>query len=378
MTRPAHRRIRVVELLHTIAYGGVETALLNWIRGLDPREFEVHLVCFANADGSERPFVDAARRLGIEVSTIPWSRRKPLVKASRRLAAMLRAWDADILHTHNTYADCVGAIVRHMVDVKTITTLYVWGDFGWKRNLLQRINALAIRRFDLVTAHCEDTQRRTLELGFRDVPLLICGFESNRVELPADERSRRRRALGVADDEVLLANIARFYPEKAQDHLLRIFARVLEKQPRARLWMVGTGPLEHDLRELTRELGLEQAVQFVGFVEDLPSLLALIDIQVHPSHMEGVPLAICSGMAAGLPLVASDVGGLKEVISSGRTGVLVAPGDDERFAEEVVLLIEDPERARALGERARRFIEDDYSLARAVAALADTYREAVR
>jgi glycosyltransferase involved in cell wall biosynthesis len=370
-------RTAVVHLIHTMAYGGVETAVINWVRKIDRARFDVRLVCFANPGGTETPFVEAAAKAGITVSKIPWSRRKPLFKASRALARLLRECGADILHTHNCYADCVGALAARMAPVKTITTLYVWADLDWKRNLIQRINQFAIRFYDQITAHCEDTFRRSVERGIRAERLktLICGFETQRVELTAAERSRRRRELGVEDDQVLLANIARLYPEKAQDSLLRTFKTILQECPRARLWVVGVGPLEARLRALCTELGLDSAVTFVGFVEDLPSLLPLVDIQVHPAHIEGVPLAICSGMAAGLPIVASEVGGLPEILDHGRCGVLIPPGDERQFARAVLGLIERGQEARDFGAAARHFIENDYSLTAAVKRVEQTYDE---
>jgi L-malate glycosyltransferase len=133
--------------------------------------------------------------------------------------------------------------------------------------------------------------------------------------------------------------------------------------------------LEQNLRELCRALRLDDHVRFLGFVEKLADFLPLADMQVHPSHSEGVPLAVCSGMAAGLPIIASDIGGLHEVLKNGLTGVLVPPRDERAFTEAVVALIENPGRARRLGEAARRFIENDYSLDQAAAALEQSYRE---
>lgn len=374
------RPVRVVHLIHSMAYGGVETALLNWVRGLEAAGHAVRVVCFANPGGTEAPFVDAAARLGIAVSTISWARRKPLVKAARALAAQIRGFEADILHCHGWYADFVGAVASWMAPVKTITTQYVWFDYDWKRNLIQLIDRYVIRLFDRVTTHCEATRRATVERGFapESVRTLICGFETHRVTLAPAERSRRRLARGVADDEILLVNVARLYPEKAQDSLLRCFQEIHRREPRARLWIAGVGPLEAELRALCTRLGLDDRVQFIGFVTDLPATLALADLQVHPARIEGVPLAICEGMAAALPIVASAVGGLPEVLEHGTSGLLVPEGDEAAFAASVLALVRDPGRARGLGEAARRFIEDDYSLARAVRAVEATYAEMMR
>jgi len=370
-------RTSVVHLIHTMAYGGVETALINWIRGMDAMRFAVHLVCFANPGGTEAPFVEAAERHGLTVEKIPWSRRKPLIRAARALARLLRVHQADILHTHGWYADFVGAIAKRLAPVKTITTLYVWSDFDWRRNIIQRIDQHVIRTYDQITGHCEETSRRTIARGIprERVKTLSCGFEANRVELSAAERLARRRAMGVADDTRVLVNVARFYPEKAQDALLRSFVRIRAHRPDAHLWIAGVGPLEESLRALSTSLGLDAAVSFLGFVRELPELLALADVQVHPAVIEGVPLAICSGMAAGLPIVASAVGGLPEVLENGESGVLVPPGDETRFADAVLDLLARPEEAARLGHNARRFIENDYSLPAAVRRVEQTYDE---
>jgi glycosyltransferase involved in cell wall biosynthesis len=373
------RRIRVVHLIHTMAYGGVETALLNWVRGFDRERFDIRVVCFANPGATEQPFVDAAARQGVSVAKIPWARRKPLLRAARALAGLLRQTDADILHCHGWYADYVGAITGRLVDVRTITTQYVWHDYDWKRNLIQRVNQYVIRLFDRVTAHCEATRQKTIERGFapESVRTLICGFETHPVDLSAGERSRLRRQAGVADEDLLLVNVARLYPEKAQDALLRCFARIRLREPRARLWIAGVGPLEAELKAMCTRLGLDDSVSFIGFTTELPRVLALADLQVHPAHIEGVPLAVCEGMAAGLPIVASRVGGLPEVLDNGASGILVPEGDEDAFAEAVLALMRDRPRAAALGTAARAFIENDYSLATAVRAVEATYDEMV-
>ncbi len=378
--RPLNSKITVLHLVHTMAYGGVETALINWVRKINRERFNVHVACFANPGATEEPFVRAAERAGISVEKIPWGRHKPIFRAARALRRLIRRYDVDILHTHNWYADYVGGVVRWLAPVKTMTTCYVWSNFDWKRNLLQSIDKYVIRRFDLVTVHCEDTYRKTLALGIpaHKVRLLICGFECNWVEWSAEERLRRRRALGIADDQILLINVARFYPEKAHDFLLRSFRRIVSRYPHARLFILGVGPLEADLKRLCSELGLDSTVRFPGFVEDLPALMQLADIQVHPSWMEGVALAILTGMAVGLPIAASDVGGLREVLKNEENSLLTAAGDEKGFVESVARLIESEAERRRLGAAARRFVENDYSLAAAVRRVEEAYVEVMQ
>jgi len=372
--RPA-KPISVLHLFYTMAYGGIETVILNWLKHLDRDRFEPHLVCFALRSGAHEPFMEAARRIGIGVQTIAWSRRKPLIAASRSLVRLLRHHQVDILHTHDLYANLLGVISSRLVPVKTITTAYVWDDPGLKLRLMHYIDQYVMRFYDQVTAHCEATRRATLRRGFKEeeVKTLICGFETHRVELSPERRRELRAARGALDDNLVLVNVARLYPDKEQATLLRMFRRIVDRYPHARLWICGVGPLESELKALCHELGLDSRVRFLGFIVDLPTLLALTDIQVHPSSLEGVPLAICEGMASGRPIVATAVGGLPEVIHHDETGILVRYPDEPGFIEAVADLIDDPAKRARLGSNARHFVEHDYSLERAVSELQATY-----
>lgn len=369
--------VPVLHLIHSIAYGGVETALLNWLKTIDRTRYTPYLVCFSNPGHTERPFIDAAARCGLQVDTIPWRRTKPVLQSARKLSAILQKKSIRILHTHNTYADLVGLVAAQRTKVRTITTLYVWSNFNWKRNLLQRFNRMLLRWFDLVSAHCEVTYEQTLAFGVsRDrLRLLVCGFEAPIFEGSFDDRDRRRCELGAEPGDSVLINVARLYPEKEQTLLLHYFLQIRMDEPRAKLWIAGVGPLEQELRARCAALGLDDSVVFLGFVKDLPALLYLADIHVNTSSAEGVPLAICSAMAASLPIVATDVGGLPEILDHGRAGILVPFGDSAEFVKSVLMLIASPSLRSYYGSTARRFIADDYSLSTAVKRLEYTYDE---
>jgi glycosyltransferase involved in cell wall biosynthesis len=371
--------VRVVLLLHTIAYGGVETLVINWVRSLEPSRIEATAVCFADPDQAERPFMEAAERAGLRIRTIPWGRRKPVFHAARELTRILRELDTEVLHTHNTYAELVGWLAARWTGVKVMTTQYVWADFGWKRNVQQWISAHLIRRFDLVTSQCEATLRDTIRRG---VPaemqrVLISGIEPLK-KLPEQPTRRAIRArYGCSDADIVLVNVARFYPEKAQDRLLRWFARIAERRPQAKLWIMGVGPLEASLRSWVAELGLAERVAFLGFIADTSPALLAADIQVHTSRAEGIPLAICAGMAAGIPVVTTAVGGIPEIVRHEQSGLLVADGDGEAFVRGVMRLVDDEALRNTLGAGALRLVHSEYSMARAADALASMYEELV-
>ena len=371
------RPLHVVHLLHTVAYGGVETLLINWARALDPARVKVMVVCFANAGQTQRPFQEAAERAGITVKTIPWSRAKPVFRAARAFSALLSDFNADVVHTHNIYAELVGWIAARRVGAKVMTTQYVWSDFGWKRNAQQWFAARLLRHFDLVTSQCETTMQDTIRRGVpaRDQCVLVTGIQPVTVRPEAAERRAIRARYGSGPSDIVLVNVARLYPEKAQGLLLDCFAEVVRNRPRAKLWLMGVGPLEDTLKDRVAALGLEDQVTFLGFVVDLPRTLLSADIQVHSSYAEGVPLAVCSGMGAGMPIVATAVGGIPEILRHEETGLLVANGDGPAFVRETIRLIDDADLRQSLGRRAKEASETEFSLETAAAVLTAQYEK---
>lgn len=370
----------MVHLLHTMAYGGVETAVLNWCRTFDRRKVLPHLLCFSNPGGTEEAFVKTAKEAGFEVARVPWGRNKPVLKAARTVADYMRVNGCELLHCHNTYANVVGLRAARLYPVKTVTTMYVWGRFGFKREVLQWIDAFAMKRFDQVTAHCEACFRDTVARGIpaTQLELLICGYPATRASMSPEERLRRRAELGASLDHVVLIYMARFWPEKAHTNLLHGFEILHRKHPEVRLWLPGLGPELENTQALCEEKGLGDRVNFLGFHDNPDALLRMADIQVHPSDNEGVALAICAGMNAGLPIVASRVGGLPEILKDGENAILIPPQSPQAFAEAVSELIENPEKAARLGREAKRFIEQDYSLEAATAKVEAVYARLVR
>lgn len=371
----AARPVRVLHLLHTVAHGGVETAILNWTKAHDPARFDVRLAAFRNPGGTEEAFLRSARADGFDVAMFPWNRWKPVLRAGWLVARYCREQGIDILHCHNTYANLTGLVAARLAPVKTITTMYVWGDLGWKRNALQKIDAAILPFFDQVSAHCEDAFQGTVERGIPadQLRLLICGYPVRRADLPDHERREFRSSLGASDGVPVLLYLARFWPEKAHDNLLDAMEILLRERPDVQLWLPGNGPDLERIQDMVESRRLGGNVRFLGFRSDFERLLSACDIQVHPSDAEGVALAICAGMAAGKPIVASRVGGLNEVLKDGVSAVLLPPRQPRLLAEAILDLIRNPEKAAALGAAARRFIETEYSIEVAAARVEETY-----
>ena len=373
------KKISVLHLIYSPCYGGIESVVINWVSNIDRSLFNVHVAYFAGDRDREFPFLRAAKAAGIQPLPVPWSRFKPFLKAARAVAKIVRDLDIDIVHTHAYYGDAVGAIAGLLSPVKTMATVYIWGKYELHRQIMHVIDWTALQFIDKVTAHCRDTARKTFILGKRrrDIPVLPPGYADHNPPVPASRRKETRIASGIAEDEVLLLNAARLAPEKAQDQLLRSFRIIHDRFPETRLWIKGVGleKVEHKLQMMIRELNLESCVSLGGFEEDFWTLLHTADIMVHPSHTEGIPLSIMGAMAAGLPIVVSDVGGIAEVVEHGRSGMLVPENDETGFANTVIKLLEDRDFAASLGKAAKQAVANEHSIQSAIRKVEQVYCE---
>jgi glycosyltransferase involved in cell wall biosynthesis len=177
------------------------------------------------------------------------------------------------------------------------------------------------------------------------------------------DRADVRAELGVAPDAALIGAVGRLTADKGgQDVLIRAVGRVRETCPQVRLVMVGDGPLRPGLEQLTAQLGLTGTVIFTGLRSDVPRLLGALDVFVLPSEREALPVAVLEAMAAGLPLVATRVGGIPEVVEDGATGFLVPPGDVAAMHCVLERLTGDPALAARLGAAGQAHVQAHFTV----------------
>jgi glycosyltransferase involved in cell wall biosynthesis len=171
----------------------------------------------------------------------------------------------------------------------------------------------------------------------------------------------------------LVTTVANLRPGKGYDVLLRSAARVLTRRPDVRFRIIGGGPLRDELVAMAERLGVAAAVEFLGHREDVPSLLADSSVFVFPSLTEAFPNGLLEGMAAGLPIVASDAPGMNELIRDRQNGLLTPPGQDAPLADAIVALLEAPDLANELGRAAHADVAGRYSFARMVSSFEALY-----
>jgi len=238
-----------------------------------------------------------------------------------------------------------------------------------------RVNRLVYRRCDRVVVNSRTGAAFTS--AFYRVPpdkidVIPNGLDISRFTSTADP-ARTRSSLGIPSGSPVLGFVGRFSPEKRPEWFLEACRRVAPRVPEARFLMVGDGPCLADVRRRAFEAAVDSKVIFTGFRDDTPDLLAAMDLLLLTSSQEGLPNAILEAMAAGRPVVATDVGGCRELVEEGTTGHLVPPDDPEGLAERAVRLLSLPDRGRSLGEAGRRRVFAEFSAEAMAGRVRDLY-----
>ncbi|MFI5329960.1 MAG: glycosyltransferase [Desulfobaccales bacterium] len=293
------------------------------------------------------------------------------------LCWVLVRYRIEIIHTNSyvpgNYARLAAALLRVPV---IIDHWHGFSHFNRKRRFICRWLG---RVTDLSLAVSRGVRDYIIAQGALDpakVRVVPNGVDLARLR-PRRPRAEVHRELGLASGTRLVGLVARLdHWGKGHREFFTALAALPDRYPVEAL-IIGGGRREVEMRRLAAELGLAGRVHFLGQRDDIPDLLAALDIFVLPSHSEGVSLALLEAMAVGLPVIASAVGGLPEVVTDGENGLLIPPQDPEALAMALERLLEDPAGAKQLGENARHHVETHYSLERLGREINGIYEELI-
>jgi glycosyltransferase involved in cell wall biosynthesis len=356
---------RIALALESSGPGGAEQMVLRLAGALRESGRDAVIVTLRPGWMTER--ADAAglrcavlpQRAGLDPGWIP------------RFARWLRRERIELLHTHEFAMNAYGGLAALLARVPSVATIHGrhWVSDRLRRRLIYRL--LAAGGMPIV-AVAEDLAAFLTQAG---LPRGAIRVIQNGIPVPErpmwpatpERRAESRRRLGIPTDGPLLVAVGNLYPVKDHATLLRAAAPI----DAARVAIAGRGEEERRLRDLADELELVDRLHLLGLRDDVGEVLAAADLFVHPSLSEGLPLAILEAMAAGLPIVATRVGGVPRALDDGRAGLLVPPGDPPALEAALRALLQQPTRAADLGRAAHARARSAYSLA----AMTDRYVE---
>jgi glycosyltransferase involved in cell wall biosynthesis len=366
----------VCQLLHSLDVGGAEVLAARLARGL----LGTHRFVFACLDGLG-PLGEELRGEGFPVEVLG---RRPGTDwgCVRRLAGLLRRERVDLIHAHQ-YTPFFYGVTARLLCRRPPVLFTEHGRWYPDRRRVKRVvaNRLLIERRDRVVGVGESVRRALI--GNEGIPAGRVGVVYNGIDLsafsgPAPDRILVRREMGVSDGDLVALQVARLDSLKDHATAVRAFERVARHRPDAKLVLVGEGPEEGAIRDEVRRRGLESRVHLLGLRSDVARLLRGADLLLLTSVSEGIPLTLIEGMASGLPVVATRVGGVGEVVDEGRTGLLAPSGDDAALAALILRLAGDPALRARMGRLGRERASALFSESRMHAAYLQIYREMLR
>lgn len=349
------RPLRVLFLLTSMPVGGAETLLVNLVRRLDRRRFAPEIVCLKEPGplgemlSAEVPVHGYLLACKYDLRILP------------RLMRLMRRPSVDAVITVGAGDKMFwGRIAAHLAGVPVVASALHstgWPDgVGRLNRLLTCWTDAFIGVADAHAAHLVSNE------GFpaAKVNTIYNGVDCDRF-VPQDA-SEVRRELGIAVGAPVVGILAALRPEKNHELFLAGAKSIREAVPEAEFVVIGDGPQRAELEGLAAELGLANAVHFVGSRSDVPALLAACDVVALTSHNEASPVSILEALACGVPVVASDVGSVRETVVDGETGRLFPAGDQAAFVDATVALLQSPAERRRLGAEGRRRVVARWSL----------------
>ena len=361
---------RILHLITRLPIGGAERLLVDVVRRLDPERFE-SVVCCIQAKG---PLADELERAGIAVHCLNRMQSKRFDwRAVRDLVRLLRSERIGLLHSHLYHANLYGRVAARVARVPAVATVHnVYTRSKLHRRLLNRMLSRMSAR---VIAVSEEVRN---DLVARDgidpgrVATIHNGIDLRRVETSLTREQARAR-LGIPEAAIAIGCVGRLEEQKGHRFLLEACAQL---PPTVRVVIAGDGRLRRQLESRAGALGIAPRVAFLGPRADVAEILRALDIYAMPSLWEGLSLAMLEAMAAGLPLVISDVSGVARAFGGEECGVRVPPGNAAALVSAIGELAQSPERRARLGETARRRVRAEFDIEVMISRLSAVYEEA--
>lgn len=395
------QRINLLYVITKLELGGAQKQLLNLISHLDKQSYNPSLI--TAQDGLLVKEATSIKGLRLIRSRFLERAINPLMDllALCQIYSFIKKNKIDIVHSHSSKAGMLGRWAARFARVKIIIhTVHGWSFNEYQNPLLcriivwlERITARITDKLIVVSYH--DWQKGLdRHIGNKDKYKLIRYGIDYKEFTPLDKNTRQdkssyltgfnkkdkslREELRINTSNLLIGMVSCFKSQKSPQDFIRLGFLVNKVIPKTKFLLVGDGVLRKKVERLISKFNLEQQVILIGWREDVPRILSAIDIFVLTSLWEGLPISVLEAMAASLPVIATDTGGIAEVILDGKTGFLVPPRDINRMAERLIHLLKNENIRKQIGQNARDSLDSDFSLENMLKNTEDLYHDLIK
>jgi len=366
---------RILLVCKGLSMGGAERLLLQTIRYMQQADCTFFLL---NIDPKHEELKEDIEKLNVRIMPLPfYSAFSPL--RLHRAVHYVKANKINLIHAHLPMAGVFARIIGKLTSIPVVYTEHsIVGNY---RPITRMANRLTYH-LNAITIAVSDAVRESIGETYGQSQLRNCRLIANGIDVPAIEAEAEgldvRSELGISPTSRIIGTVASFRPVKRIDLLIRAFARLISGGQDIVLLLVGYGDILPKLRDLASNLRVTNRIIFTGIRPDAPRFLKAMDIFVLCSEWEGLPLALLEAMALSLPVIATDVGGVTEVVKEGVTGRLVPSGDEQALAQTMEELILDYTQRLRLGKAARNEVVFRGGVDRNCDSILKVYKEATQ
>jgi glycosyltransferase involved in cell wall biosynthesis len=368
--------MKIVHIAKMTGVAGTENHLLTLLPGLHERGLDARLIVLAEPARPMDAYVKQMCAAGVPTEQMLIYRDVEYGLIGR-LAAKLRSEQPDAVHTHLIHADWHGVIAARRAGVRRIYWSGHNDDPFRRRPAIRLIQAYLWRRVNAGIAISEAVRQFMIRVELappRKAITVRYGLDPAPTQPNDEERASLRRMLDIPEAATVIGSVGRLIEQKGLSYALDAFARLRQQFPSAHYVIIGDGPLRGELEARIDGLGLRGQAHLAGWHSDAARLMPAFDIFLMPSVWEGFGLVALEAMAARLPVIASKVSALPEIVVDRETGVLVPPGDVDGLCGALQRLLADAALRRAMGEAGRARLESDFSVQRMIDATLAVYR----
>lgn len=356
--------MKVLHIIKITSIAGAENHLLMLVAGLRARNIDAQIIMLTEPSKPMLDFIAAAKQREIPIQRMIIYHNIDIALIGL-LHEHFRALKPDIVHTHLQHADLHGMIAARLAKVPVIITSRHNDNAFRRRPVIKQLNAFLWRIADAGIAISNSIARFAVEVeGAPAYKVNTIYYGLPFTSKPAERESARqaiRSELKIDKNDLVIGMVCRLVKQKGVEYGLKAFGQIAHKFPTARLIIAGDGPLRRSLQTQVNSLGLQGRVQFLGWRDDVPRLMAALDVLLVPSLWEGFGLVILEAMAQRVPAIGSAVSAIPEIIVPGETGLLVPPEDVVKLTEALTLLLSDHALRQHMGLMAEDRLETHFS-----------------
>lgn len=383
------RKIKIAQVITRMDWGGSPDIVRILCNGLNPQIYDIRLICGKTLHPSKET-KDFLKSFKNNLFYIRYLKRdidifKDII-ALFNLYSLFRKERFDIVHTHTAKAGFLGRLAARLAGVPiVIYSPHGHNFYGYFGHFFSRIVVLLerfIARFTDIIITLTELEKRDFVvykiIKPERIVVINSGLELDKYRKAVPFAEDKRDEFKIDKDTAVVGMISRLEPVKGPMYLVEAGKFVIERFPKVKFLIAGEGSLRNKMESRCKEMGVSDKFIFAGWIDNIPRILAILDVLVLPSLNEAVGRVLIEAGACGVPVVAAKVGGVPEIVRNGETGILVPPEDSYKLAQSIILLLEDKDKRQGMAENAKRRVDNKFSAEKMINKVSNLYQELSR